>query len=122
MNAIVTAKRLGSQLKFLLDDVKSNRDAFEQSMAEANNIFSYKEGQLGAPTVSVKVSPATDQIDAVVTARRLGSQVQFALEVIEDNKDAYEKALSEAYFIFNYKEGEPGAPTVSVELVPDDGE
>lgn len=60
---------------------------------------------------------------AKCTAKRFGDQVKFVIEDATDSKDAYEKAKQEANYIFGYKTGEAGAPTVSVDtLVSDSAE
>ena len=61
-------------------------------------------------------------MDAKVKAKRFGDQVEFNIEDVVDNKDAYEKAKKEANYTFGYKDGDAGAPTVSVELIPDESE
>ena len=54
----VTAKRYGDSVKFAVeaDDTKSGLLA---AKAEANNIFGYRTGEAGVPTVSVE--PIADQ-------------------------------------------------------------
>jgi len=49
----VTAKRYGDSVKFTVeaDDTKS---ALQAAKAEANDIFGYRAGDAGAPTVSVE--------------------------------------------------------------------
>jgi len=49
----VTAKRYGDSVKFAVeaDDTKS---ALQAAKAEANDIFGYRAGDAGAPTVSVE--------------------------------------------------------------------
>jgi len=49
----VTAKRYGDSVKFAVeaDDTKG---ALQAAKAEANDIFGYRAGDAGAPTVSVE--------------------------------------------------------------------
>jgi hypothetical protein len=49
----VTAKRYGDSVKFTVeaDDTKG---ALQAAKAEANDIFGYRTGDAGAPTVSVE--------------------------------------------------------------------
>lgn len=50
----VTAKRYGDQVQFALDyDEGQTKEAYEAAKTEANRIFNYKAGEIGAPTVSV---------------------------------------------------------------------
>ena len=53
MDYKVTAKRYGDSVKFAVeaDDTKG---ALQAAKAEANNIFGYRTGDAGAPTVSVE--------------------------------------------------------------------
>jgi len=57
-------------------------------------------------------------LDFKVTAKRYGDSVKFAVEA-EDTKSALQVAKAEANDIFNYRTGDAGAPTVSIEPVPD---
>ena len=56
----VVAKRYGDSVEFAVDasDAKS---ALQAAKAEANNIFGYRTGDAGAPTVSVKPVPGDDE-------------------------------------------------------------
>ena len=53
MDFKVTAKRYGDSVKFVVeaDDTKG---ALQVAKAEANDIFGYRAGDAGAPTVSVE--------------------------------------------------------------------
>lgn len=53
MDFKVTAKRYGDSVKFTVvaDDTKC---ALQEAKAEANDIFGYRTGEAGAPTVSVE--------------------------------------------------------------------
>ena len=53
MDFKVTAKRYGDSVKFAVeaDDTKG---ALQAAKAEANDIFGYRTGEAGAPTVSVE--------------------------------------------------------------------
>ena len=53
----------------------------------------------------------------IAVAKRSGDSIQFDLEE-NDPKEALDNARQEAYRIFNYKPGDPAAPTVSVKPAP----
>lgn len=58
MDFKVTAKRYGDSVKFVVaaDDTKG---ALQAAKTEANDIFGYRTGDAGAPTVSVE--PVADK-------------------------------------------------------------
>ena len=56
-------------------------------------------------------------MDFKVTAKRYGDSVKFVVEA-DDTKGALHAAKTEANDIFGYRTGDAGAPTVSVEPVP----
>lgn len=60
MDFKVTAKRYGDSVKFAVeaDDTKG---ALQAAKAEANDIFGYRTGDAGAPTVSVEPVPSAEQ-------------------------------------------------------------
>jgi len=58
-------------------------------------------------------------LDFKVTAKRYGDSVKFAVEA-DDTKGALQAAKAGANDIFGYRTGDAGAPTVSVEPVPND--
>ena len=62
MDYKVTAKRYGDSVKFAVeaDDTKS---ALQAAKAEANNIFGYRTGDAGAPTVSVEPIASKEEQD-----------------------------------------------------------
>jgi len=49
----VTAKRYGDSVKFAVD-ADSTKEALRAAKTEANDIFGYRTGDAGAPTVSVE--------------------------------------------------------------------
>jgi hypothetical protein len=51
-----------------------------------------------------------------VTARRFGNSVKFFIEA-DSTKLAFQDALKQANTIFDFKTGEAGAPTVSVDPI-----
>ena len=53
MDFKVTAKRYGDSVKFAVD-ADSTKGALQVAKAEANDIFGYRTGDAGAPTVSVE--------------------------------------------------------------------
>lgn len=52
----VTAKRYGDSVKFVVD-ADDTKTALQKSKADANDIFGYRTGDAGAPTVSVEPIP-----------------------------------------------------------------
>lgn len=54
-----------------------------------------------------------------VTAKRYGDSVKFVVEA-DDTKSALQAAKAEANNIFGYRTSDAGAPTVSVEPIPDE--
>ena len=58
----MTAKRYGDSVKFVVeaDDTKG---ALQEAKAEANDIFGYRTGDAGAPTVSVEPIASKEQED-----------------------------------------------------------
>ena len=53
MDYKVTAKRYGDSVKFAVE-ANSTKGALQAAKAEANDIFGYRTGDAGAPTVSVE--------------------------------------------------------------------
>jgi len=49
----VTAKRYGDSVKFVVE-AEDTKGALQAAKAEANDIFGYRAGDAGAPTVSVE--------------------------------------------------------------------
>ena len=62
MDFKVTAKRYGDSVKFAVeaDDTKG---ALQAAKAEANDIFGYRAGDAGAPTVSVEPIASKEEPD-----------------------------------------------------------
>ena len=58
-------------------------------------------------------------MDFKVTAKRYGDSVKFTVEA-NDTKSALQSAKTKANDVFSYRAGDAGAPTVSIEPVPDD--
>jgi len=56
MNFKVVAKRYGDSVEFGLD-ATDTKAALQTAKTEANDIFGYKTGDAGAPTVSIKPVP-----------------------------------------------------------------
>jgi len=52
----VTAKRYGDSVEFFVD-ATTTKAALQEAKAGANDIFGYRHGDAGAPTVSVKPVP-----------------------------------------------------------------
>ena len=53
MDFKVTAKRYGDSVKFVVE-ADSTKGALQSAKSEANDIFGYRTGDAGAPTVSVE--------------------------------------------------------------------
>ena len=53
MDFKVTAKRYGDSVKFAVE-ADNTKGALRAAKAEANDIFGYRTGDAGAPTVSVE--------------------------------------------------------------------
>jgi len=53
LNYKVTAKRYGDSVKFVVE-ANDTKGALQAAKAEANDIFGYRTGDAGAPTVSVE--------------------------------------------------------------------
>ena len=53
MDFKVTAKRYGDSVKFAVE-ADGTKGALQVAKAEANDIFGYRTGDAGAPTVSVE--------------------------------------------------------------------
>jgi len=49
----VTAKRYGDSVKFVVE-ARDTKSALQAAKTEANDIFGYRTGDAGAPTVSVE--------------------------------------------------------------------
>jgi len=49
----VTAKRYGDSVKFVVE-ADGTKGALQAAKAEANDVFGYRTGDAGAPTVSVE--------------------------------------------------------------------
>ncbi len=60
-------------------------------------------------------------IDFKVTAKRFGDQVKFEVTA-QSTKEALQMAKKEANDIFDFHAGDAGAPTVSVEPLPESEE
>ena len=59
MDFKVTAKRYGDSVKFAVE-ADDTKQALQQAKLEANDIFGYKTGDAGAPTVSVEPIPGSE--------------------------------------------------------------
>ena len=53
MDFKVTAKRYGDSVKFVVE-ARDTKSALQAAKTEANDIFGYRTGDAGAPTVSVE--------------------------------------------------------------------
>ncbi len=62
MHYKVVAKRFGNSVEFGLD-ASNTKAALQSAVAEAKDVFSYKEGEAGPPTVTVKPDPLSDDED-----------------------------------------------------------
>lgn len=58
----VTAKRYGDSVKFVVD-ADDTKGALQAAKSEANDIFGYRTGDAGAPTVSVEPIADKEQED-----------------------------------------------------------
>lgn len=61
MNYKVTAKRYGDSVKFVVE-ANDTKGALQAAKAEANDIFGYRTGDAGAPTVSVEPIVEKDEV------------------------------------------------------------
>ncbi len=62
MDFKVTAKRYGDSVKFTVE-AEDTKQALQEAKMEANDIFGYKTGDAGAPTVSVEPIPGSEDED-----------------------------------------------------------
>jgi hypothetical protein len=61
LNYKVTAKRYGDSVKFVVE-ANDTKGALQAAKAEANDIFGYRTGDAGAPTVSVEPIVEKDEV------------------------------------------------------------
>jgi hypothetical protein len=56
----VTARRSGDQVVFFVE-ASDTKEAYQKAKQEANRIFDYKPGDIGAPAVSVTPVPNEEE-------------------------------------------------------------